>query len=1016
MNRHNRAPWASLSALAVSWCAMAAHAALPAPVKTAHPHVHVDAARVAEIRAGLREPMAFPKQGSIEFTLTARRPSPNAPAENGDIPLFDRDDGKRNHVFVRHIRECDDFSGAQGRVCLQLALQLDSQQPQYAGLPYAASSTKGRVTVPENTPTLVRLTWDADRHAASYSIGGAAPVALYWTTVGGVPVNWTPSNQAMSFDGRFDEQITNFSVRDNATGAVVLSLSEVDLNINRSWNKLRARADTLATALTTCSNPDDPRTCGYPASLTGHPNQIQEVAQSLGFAYLVSRDARYRDAALNYASQLLAVPRAEGGEYPMRGRLVAMATIYDWLFDVVTTTNVRGGMAVGRYDAALGNAIIDTIAAESPAGSFPFGTMVCGNQPVVRAPALDCRQKPLIVWDPVADAGKPTIAPYYLAGHQRNDVLATAYALAAIANEFPGVRPMLDTAYDHFAQGFERARDWVGVDGGHQMGWMYGAAASTVEPWLLWRSALAWPGTPAGPRLHATRQILFDLYGMRSTTALFPSVGDVFGPYWEDNAATNALVASQYGEPDVAPRAQWLYDKYILAQRSGGTWWDLLLWRPGRPSQPPEGLPLSRLFRNSGNVVMRDSWGVGDATVAEFHSASFTSENHQHFDQNSFSLFYRAPLLLDSGYYDEYGTSHWWNYYVRSVAHNVPVVFDPAESFSRYGSSYSNDGGQWLFDGKVSYPTIEQARGPGMNGLGGIKRFELGADYTYAAGDASRAYAASKIAATNGMLRQVLFLRQPGFWGKPVMLVFDQVSVTPGKEALAKSVLLHTAAEPTSRSEAARGPGVWPMAFSAGAPPAIEVRNGGGLAFVQVVLPVSPAIRKIGGADASGNGLRFAAPAAGGSHALTDFRPTSSEATLAKSPDVGAWRVEITDKAAQRSSQFLTVISVGDDGAVSVPPTAQRLAASSDAEAVVLGGSLVAVFRKSSVSGSDYSFNIERPLGHRYLLTGLLPGQAYAVTVKPGATAGAPSTVSVTPSASGAYRASANGVLAIRQL
>jgi hypothetical protein len=1013
MTRHTGTPAALLSLAAA--IAGPAGAALPAPLKTVHPYIHVDAARVTEIRAALPAPVTFPAKGTIEFTLTARRHPSDAPPEAGHTPLFDNADGNRNHVFVRHVRDCDNLSMSPGRLCLQLALQADSRQPQYAGLTYVAASPSGGVTVPEGTPTLVRLSWDAERHTASYAIGGAAPVAMYWASKGGVPVNWTPSDQAMAFDGRFDEQVAGFSVRDDARGAVVASVPNVDLNMNRSWNKLRTRADLLAKTLTSCSMPGNPESCGRPVSFTGHPNDIQEVAQSLGFAYLIGRDPLHRDAALNYASQLLAVPRADGGEFSMRGRLVAMATLYDWLFDVVKATDVRGGMAAGRYDSALAAAITETIAAESPAGTFPFGAQLCGNQPVLRAPSLDCKQKPLIVWDPVADAGKPSIAPYYLAGHARNDVLAAAYSLAAIANEYPNVRPMLDIAYDHFEQGFERAREWVGVDGGHQMGWMYGTAASSVEPWLLWRSALAWSGAPPAPRPYATRQTMFGLYGMRGARTLFPSVGDFYGPYWDDNAATNALVAAQYGEPDVAARAQWLYEKHILVQRSGGTWWDLLLWRPGRASQSPEGLGLSRLFRNSGNVLMRDSWDFGNATVAEFHAASFTSENHQHFDQNSFSLYYRAPLLLDTGYYDSYGSSHWWNYYVRSVAHNVPIVFDAAESFARYGKTYSNDGGQWLFDGKASYPTIEQAKSPGVNALGGITRFETGTDFTYAAGDASRAYASAKVDQDNGAIRQVLFLRQPGFWQKPVLLVFDHVSVRPGKESLIKSVLLHTAAEPTTLLEPSRGPGVWPMNFPAGAPPTLEVRNGGGLAFVQVVVPPAAAIQKVGGADASGNGLRFAAPSAGGSQALTDYRPAVDEATLAKSADVGAWRIEIADKAPKRAAEFLTVISVADDGAVSVPPSATRLAASSDAEAILLGNALVAVFRKSSVSDREYSFLVDRPLNHRYILTGLLPGQPYAVTVTPGG-AGKPSTVSVSPSAGGTRRASPNGVLVIGRL
>lgn len=987
-----------------------AHGALPAKVKATHPHVFVDAARVEAIRANLPQPASFPARGSLQFAFTPKLPLAQA-VNTGDASVFDGYDAGRNHVFVRHVQSYDVPAGSPPTIGLQVALQ----SAQLGGGYIAAA----RIDLPADVPAVLQLSWDAATHTASYRVNGGGAVAMNWARQGnGQPVEWTPDGQHFAFWGRYGEQVADVRLADLATGSVT-SYPSIDLNVQRSWANVKAAADRYAGTLLACSVPADPATCGSPVVLTGkeptHPLTVEAVAEALGMAWLVTGQGRYRDAALNYASQLLRVPYAEGGEFYMRGRIAAMGMIYDWLYGVVSTTAVRGAGGAGRYDTALAGAIVATITATDAGGRYPLGEMICGRQPLTTSP-LDCAAKPVIEgWDPVADAGKPSIASYYLSGHQRNDVHAIAQALAAIANERPEANAMLDTAWQHFDRGFYRARNWAGIDGGHQMGWYYGFANSSYEPLELWRSALDWSSPPAVPS-YAKRQFLFSLYGMRGTVpASFPKTGDVFDGSWDDSMASAALYGSQYGDVTIAPVSQWLYDNYILPQRSGGNLWDLLLWRPGKATRAPDSLPLSGLFRVSGQVLMRDSWQFANATLLEFESASFTSENHQHFDQNSLALFYKAPLLVDSGYYDGYGIQnsiHWGNYYIRSIAHNTATVFDPSESFSLWGTPYSNDGGQWLFDGKVSYPTIEQAQ-TGVNALDGVVRYQYGSDYTYTAGNASRAYAKAKVDPSSGYLRQVLFLRKPGFWARPVTVVYDQVKVVPGKEGLAKSVLWHSVNEPVVNHQAARGPGVWDVPAVSGSQ-LVEVRNGGGLAYLQTLLPAAPKLRKIGGADASGAGWRFAAPQRqpDGSYQLTDFRPKATEAKLATEGDMGAWRVEVTDAQPKALSTFLHVISVADDGSVSAPPAARRLAADAGTEAVLLGESLVAVFRAQGLQGTSHGLKVDNPRGRRYLVTGLAPNQAYAMNVSLviGSTL---SYVTFTPSSSGAYRTTAQGVLTV---
>jgi hypothetical protein len=738
------------------------------------------------------------------------------------------------------------------------------------------------------------------------------------------------------------------------------------------------------------------------------------VAEVLAMASIRTGEPRFREAAFNYASKLLEVPYLEGGEYSMRGRVAAMGVLYDWLYEAMSKTDARGTAAGARYTQRLAEAIIGTITAKNADGIYPLGSTFCGYQPIDSDTAvLNCHEKPIMVgWDSAVHGSKPTIAPFYLSGHHRGNVTAIALALAAIAPEYPRVQPMLQTAYEHFELGFNRVRSHTGSEGGHQMGWYYGS--SNYEANEVFRTAFQWATPPTAPAF-AQRTFLFWLYGLRGTPSVsFPKLGDTFAGGWDESMAVAALYGSQYGAADTAPVGQWLYDEHILPRGSGGGLWDLLLWRSGKPRQAPGVLPLSRNFGPTGQVLMRENWQFAPTTtLLEFHSAAFTSSNHQHLDQNSLSLFYRAPLLVDSGYYDAYDTRHWRNYYTRSIAHNTLTVFDPSEVFILGTETLSNDGGQWFADGKASYPTPEQILPGAVNSLAGIVRYEPGADFTFSVGDASRAYARAKLPATSGYLRHVLFLRQPGFWPKPVTLVYDSVQVVAGKESLRKRVLWHSVNEPIVNGQASKGLGVYPVPLTAGVPPVTVLRNGGGLAFLQTLLPVAPSLCKVGGGRPDGSGFRFAVASTTDCNAavFTDYRPTTDEATMAKDPDVGAWRLEVTDTQGRDSAQFLHVISVADDG-TTAPPAARRLTAEAGTEAVLVGDSLIAVFRQKGFQDRTHSFRVEAPNQRRMIVTGLVPNELYALTVTPVINT-ALSQVVLQPSATGTYRASSQGVVTV---
>ncbi len=127
---------------------------------------------------------------------------------------------------------------------------------------------------------------------------------------------------------------------------------------------------------------------------------------------------------------------------------------------------------------------------------------------------------------------------------------------------------------------------------------------------------------------------------------------------------------------------------------------EFLWFDPQSAALDPSG-QNTHVALGTGTVFMRSGWPSGpadtdpSATYLTFQSGDHFSY-HQHFDQNSFTLFKYGDLAVDSGVYSGDGLSyHDQNYYVRTIAHNTLVVHNPAEDFSTARpDAVSNDGGQ----------------------------------------------------------------------------------------------------------------------------------------------------------------------------------------------------------------------------------------------------------------------------------------------------------------------------------
>ncbi|MBM3303110.1 MAG: heparinase II/III family protein, partial [Deltaproteobacteria bacterium] len=300
----------------------------------------------------------------------------------------------------------------------------------------------------------------------------------------------------------------------------------------------------------------------------------------------------------------------------------------------------------------------------------------------------------------------------------------------------------------------------------------------------------------------------------------YPSTGDA-----ERNRASMAnygrimglILIGHYGSTTSAQELQ-AYLSTPPADKSGGFLCheEFLWFNPDQASHPPSS--LTHYSPATGTLLMRSNWpdGAADqdpsATYITFQCGDHFTY-HQHYDQNSFTLFKYEDLLVDSGVYSGEGLSyHDINYYIRSIAHNTLVVYNPAEDFSQVrADAVSNDGGQ-----RTVYPA---SRSPGSlqyfeehrthYNTGDMVRFFEEPYYTYAFGDATKAYnnptynqamdagLMGNVAKVNRFHRELVYLRPRASGGPEYLVLFDRVSVTESAFSGENTKLLfHTLSEP----------------------------------------------------------------------------------------------------------------------------------------------------------------------------------------------------------------------------
>ena len=414
---------------------------------------------------------------------------------------------------------------------------------------------------------------------------------------------------------------------------------------------------------------------------------------------------------------------------------------------------------------------------------------------------------------------------------------------------------------------------------------------------------------------HLANTAYYILYSSKANGLVFPEKDcdwPFIGP-WEHEALL--VLASEYRNGycqhylNHCPAANFVVE--------GRDKWKELLWHDSSIKEAdPAGLPLSRIFRDDGLVIARSGWGwdsekerAGDTWVA-FRCGKYYGD-HVHYDNNSFEIYQRGELAIDSGRYDddwgmeedpaEIVKSEFFNYYQRTIAHNSVLVYDPEEEFEL---GVLNDGGQQellRINGVRNVPedydqgnfpsegakkgTCDWATNPGRWDTAEILAYKATDDFTYVSGDATKSYSAKKL---KSFVRQFVFI-QPN-----IIVVFDRVVST--EPQFKKTWLLHTINEPAVAEDGKR----------------FEANYGDGRLVCVPLLPAKRAMTKVGGPDdeCMVAGVRF-------HYGMNASSGRQAELHYGELP--GQWRMEESPSEPAAADSFLNVILVTDSASKEVP-------------------------------------------------------------------------------------------------
>jgi PKD repeat protein len=666
-------------------------------------------------------------------------------------------------------------------------------------------------------------------------------------------------------------------------------------------------------------------------TLKGHVDYYINDCMCYGVDAYINQHPLSKSYARQYVLSLLSRPISGDDDMPIRGKLFALGVLYDFLYEELEPSLKK----------EIRNEILDMVK------------------------YVDSK------WHYISHANA--------GGHSRFGNISALVGLLPIYHDIEEDNAdryykYLGYVVSNWENIFNPLQEWVNGGGSHSMGWAYGASYSTLYPYMVWEFAT---DEESWLKEWQREKAYFNLYGLRNDyneNERSKGAYDNF-PFWEDVWSSEyspnlqgmqvLFSAGYYGDR----HAQWFYNH--MKKRNLHGWmfddnpWDILYNNfSENDGLPPDDLPLSRQFLHSGFVLMRDSWDFQKNTLMVFKSSSFYAAGHHHKDQNAFTIYYKGPLAIDAGTYEAsggWGSTHFWNYYTRTVAHNSILVYKPYEYFN----GYSNDGGQRFFP--IDDPYYHDVIEGGANHLDGILRYENNKDYTFSMGDATKAYRSTKLEL---FTRSVVYLR--GYSGDhPAMIVYDKVIAKDS--SYKKTYLLHSIKKPAVDSTLVT------ITIDDG----LSASNKAVL-YQRTLLPENALLVRIGGRE-NHQQYYVADDGHGNPHNYeegTDYN-TSSERKQREIREGGDWRVEVSPPDSTRETEFLHVLSVADGNGGEKPVPAKYIA-SENMDGVLLrdtegNKTTLVLFCRDTLALDD---SLELPAGtvwQHVLITGLKRNAGYMI-------------------------------------
>ena len=471
----------------------------------------------------------------------------------------------------------------------------------------------------------------------------------------------------------------------------------------------------------------------------------------------------------------------------------------------------------------------------------------------------------------------------YGGGHNHYAVISAIIGCLSIYHESPEAREWLPLLERQMKDGFLPFFSYLAKDdGGYHMWWEYSRYYIQWELEFLttWRDA-------TGEDLFAHNGWINDtfyyfLYGFRGDMSTW-GTGDNHSRWVESYHKEISLALAQEYRNGYA---QYFGETVPLRREKAGVdelFYTLFWSRNPPPPKSYKELPLVRAFNHAGAFVFREGW-QGDNVAALFKCTPIYFFNHSHRDANSFEIWYKDDLAVDSGYYDAYGSKHWFNYYIRTIAHNSIVIFDPTERIAAWDKIESNDGGQLFSQANHEQPYNVKDLKSEVFHVADSSLIEDNENYALAVGDATKAYSAHKCELFK---RYFLWLKKVAGWNHPVIVVLDRV--ISAKPEFKKTWLLHSINKPQVKDGL------------------IAIINGDGKLWCQVIEPKDYKIEIVGGPgrEFEVNGINY--PVLG----------TINKKEVDRW--AGAWRVELSEARQQKETRFLTVLVPTETGTKKMP-------------------------------------------------------------------------------------------------